>query len=55
MANYLNKFVKHASIILNPLNELTSQKIEFEWTEIHNLAFNEFEDSPKYWSTAQKS
>ena len=44
MANYLNKFVENASIILKPLHQLTSQKVDFEWTEIHDLAFNEFKE-----------
>ena len=44
MANYLNKFVKNASIILKPLHQLTSQKVDFEWNQIADIAFNEFKE-----------
>ena len=44
MANYLVKFVENASVILKPLHELTSQKVDFCWLEIHDIAFEQFKE-----------
>ncbi|CBY07356.1 unnamed protein product [Oikopleura dioica] len=41
LANFNIKFVKNGSQIMSPLYKLTSQKIPFEWTEVHQSAFEE--------------
>ena len=41
LANFNLKFVKNGSQIMSPLYKLTSRKIPYEWTEVHQSAFEE--------------
>jgi len=41
LANFNLKFVKNGSKIMSPLYKLTSRKIPYEWTEVHQSAFDE--------------
>jgi len=40
MVNFNVKFVREGSIILAPLYKMTSQKVDFEWSDIHQEAFD---------------
>ena len=39
MANFYRNFIKHFAEISNPLNRLTSDNVDFEWTEQCDIAF----------------
>ena len=41
MANYSSKYIANLSTITAPLRELTKQNAQFEWTDIHQKAFEQ--------------
>ncbi|KAJ0171393.1 hypothetical protein K1T71_012943 [Dendrolimus kikuchii] len=45
LTNYYRNFVPDASSILNPLYNLLNKKTKWEWTSIHNEAFNKIKNS----------
>lgn len=41
LAGYYRKFVQHFGTIARPLTELLKKGVIFQWTSIHDTAFNE--------------
>ena len=39
LANFYRRFIPHFSIVAAPLNDLTSSKATFKWTDQHQVAF----------------
>ncbi|CBY12923.1 unnamed protein product [Oikopleura dioica] len=46
MVNFNVKFVRKGSEILAPLYELTSAKVDYEWSDIHQQAFDTIKAEP---------
>ena len=39
LVNYLTKFLKKLAGICEPLRQLTCKEMEWQWTEVHDVAF----------------
>ena len=45
LVNYLTKFLKKLADICEPLRQLTRKEMEWEWTEVHDVAFEKIKEA----------